>query len=125
MRYQLSDTDYGDWTGRTFAAVRRTALWRLVREAPSRVVFPQGEGLTAVQGRAVAACDSIAATHPEATEALVTHSDVIATALAHYLCMPLDFFPRLAPDAPTASVLDLAGNGEVRVRAVGATVEGV
>lgn len=125
VRYHLSDTDYGDWSGRTIAAVRRTALWRLVREAPSRVVFPQGEGLAAVQARAVAACDSVAATHPEATVALVTHSDVIATALAHYLGMPLDFFPRLAPDAPSASVLDLASDGSVRVRTVGATPEEV
>jgi len=125
VRYHLSDTDYGDWSGRTIAAVRRTALWRLVRSAPSQVVFPAGEGLAAVQARAVAACESVAAAHPNVTVALVTHSDVIATALAHYLGMPLDLFPRLSPGAPSATTLDLAGDGDVRVRAVGVTPEEV
>ncbi|MBN2113934.1 MAG: histidine phosphatase family protein [Acidimicrobiia bacterium] len=123
VRHHLADTDYGDWSGRALSAVRRTALWRLVRECPSQVTFPAGESLPAVQERAVAACESVGAAHPSATVALVTHSDVIATALAHYLGMPLDLFPRLAPAAASATILDLAGDGDVRVRALGVTAE--
>ena len=123
VRRDLADTDYGDFSGRTLASARRSALWRRVHSTPSRVRFPGGEALAAVQARSVAACEDLAATHPEGTIAVVTHCDVIATALAHYLGMPLDFFPRLAPASPSASTLDLPAHGPARIAAVGVTAE--
>jgi probable phosphoglycerate mutase len=123
VRRDLADTDYGDFSGRTLASVRRSGLWRQVRAAPSRVRFPGGEALAAVQSRSVAACEDLAGSHPEGTIALVTHCDVIATALAHYLGMPLDCFPRLSPAAPSATTVDLPTEGPARVVAFGIPAE--
>lgn len=125
VRRDLADTDYGDFSGRTLASARRSALWRRVHSTPSRVRFPGGEALAAVQARAVAACEDLAAAHPEGTIAVVTHCDVIATALAHYLGMPLDCFPRLSPAAPSATTVDLPADGPARVPVVGLTAEGI
>lgn len=125
VRRGLADTDYGGFSGRTLASARRSPLWRQVRSAPSRVRFPEGEALAAVQARAVEACENLAAAHPGGTIALVTHSDVIATALAHYLGMPLDCFPRLAPAAASATTVELPADGPALVVAVGVPAEGI
>lgn len=123
VRRDLADTDYGDFSGRTLASARRSALWRQVVSAPSRVRFPGGEALAEVGARAVAACEDLAAAHPGGCIALVTHSDVIAAALAHYLGMPLDCFPRLSPAAPSATTVDLPADGPARVVTFGIRAE--
>lgn len=110
----LNEVDYGDWTGRSFASLRRTKLWRRVRSSPSTVRFPNGESLLEVQERAVRAIEGIAARHPNGVAAVVTHGDVIRLALAHYAGLHLDLFQRL--EASTASVTALAlGDGIPRV----------
>lgn len=110
----LNEVDYGDWTGRSFASLRRRKLWRRVRSSPSTVRFPGGESLLEVQERAVRAIDEIAARHPNGVAAVVTHGDVIRLALAHYAGLHLDLFQRL--EASTASVTALAlGDGIPKV----------
>ncbi|HEX6261452.1 MAG TPA: MSMEG_4193 family putative phosphomutase [Actinomycetota bacterium] len=110
----LNEVDYGDWTGRTFASLRRTKVWRQVRTRPSTARFPNGESLLEVQERAVRAIEGIARRHRRGVAAVVTHGDVIRLALAHYAGLHLDLFQRL--EASTASVTALAlGDGIPRV----------
>jgi len=52
---RLSEVDYGEWTGRKLSALGKEGLWKVVQQHPSAAVFPGGEGLAAVQARAVAA----------------------------------------------------------------------
>ncbi|MGH3434152.1 MAG: histidine phosphatase family protein, partial [Thermocrispum sp.] len=52
---QLSEVDYGDWSGRKLGELLDEPLWRVVQGHPSAAVFPGGEGLADVQSRAVAA----------------------------------------------------------------------
>src|SRR5690348_5777144 len=52
---RLSEVDYGEWTGRKLSALGKEPLWKVVQQHPSAAVFPGGEGLAAVQARAVAA----------------------------------------------------------------------
>jgi len=104
--------------------VRRTALWRLVEAAPGRVRFPDGEALTEVQARAIAVCEALAARHPDATLAVVTHGDVIGTALAHYLGMPLDLYRRLTLDPARFSTVELPADGLPRAGGINLAAEG-
>lgn len=117
----LTEVDYGAWAGRSLASLRRTSLWRLIHTAPSRVVFPDGESLPTVQARAVAACEALAAAHPEATLALVGHGDVIALVLAHYLGVPFDLYHRFSVSPASASTLDLPTGGPARVHSLNVT----
>lgn len=130
----LADVDTGALTGREIKAIAEgaetRAFWRLVQERPSEAVFPQGEGLLAMQRRVVAALERIAHAHPdvrlEAAEgegkpktrpqyvAVVAHADVIKAALAHYLSMPFDVFQRLSIAPASVSTLNLSTDEQGR-----------
>ena len=49
-----------------------------------------------VQARMVAELDTIRDAHPDQTVAVVSHSDPIKMAVAHYLGLPLDLFQRIS-----------------------------
>ena len=117
----LIEVDYGSWSGRTLKSLQRTKLWPQLFTAPSRVTFPGGESLAAVQHRSVAACEELAAAHRSASIALVSHGDVIKAILAHYLGTPLDLFQRITIDPASVSVVDLPPAGPPRVLTVNRT----
>jgi probable phosphomutase (TIGR03848 family) len=106
-RRGLIEVDYGEWTGRTISQLRRTRLWRVVQRSPSTVRFPDGESLLEVQARAVAELDLIAAAHPKATVAVVTHADVIKLLIAHLVGMHADHLQRLVVDPASVTVVTL------------------
>jgi probable phosphoglycerate mutase len=110
----LGEVDYGEWTGRTFKALRRTALWRRVHQVPSSASFPGGESLVAVSERAVRALDEIAASHPRRVVAAVSHGDVIRLMLAHCVGIHMDLFHRLVAETASVSAVTL-GEGVPRV----------
>jgi probable phosphomutase (TIGR03848 family) len=91
----LAEIDYGRWTGRSFASLARTRLWRRVHRVPSSVRFPDGETLAEAQRRIVDALETIVERHPQGLVAVVSHGDPIAMALAHYSGIHLDLFQRL------------------------------
>jgi probable phosphomutase (TIGR03848 family) len=107
IRRPLLEVDYGDWTGRSIASLRRTKLWRVVQQSPSSMHFPGGETLLGVQARAVGEIDALAATHPKGTIGIVTHADVVRLAVAHYAGMHLDELQRLVVDPASVSVVVL------------------
>ena len=51
----LAEVDYGTWTGSELKKLGKEPLWKVVQSHPSAAVFPEGEGLAAMQARAVAA----------------------------------------------------------------------
>jgi probable phosphomutase (TIGR03848 family) len=101
----ILEVDYGDWTDRPLAQLRRLGLWRTIQQAPSRVTFPGGESIRGAQQRAVEATERIAAAHLGETVVLVSHADVIKAVIAHHLGMGLDLFQRLVISPASSSVL--------------------
>ena len=45
----LAEVDYGSWTNRPIRELLAEPLWKTVQQHPSAAVFPDGEGLAAVQ----------------------------------------------------------------------------
>jgi probable phosphomutase (TIGR03848 family) len=103
----ILEVDYGDWTDRPLAQLRRLASWRTVQQAPSRMTFPGGESIRAAQQRAVEATERIAAVHPGETVVLVSHADIIKAVVAHHLGMGLDLFQRIVISPASSTVLVL------------------
>jgi len=105
IREQLGETRYGDWTGRSLKELKDEKLWPVVQVYPGGVRFPGGESLREVQARVVAELETIRDAHPGQTVAVVSHSDPIRMAAAHYLGLPLDLFQRLSISPASVTAL--------------------
>lgn len=104
------EVDYGEWTGRELGKLGKEPLWKVVQTHPSAVVFPGGEGLAALQARAVAAVRrwdaKLAAEHgPQVLWLVCTHGDIVKAVLADALGMHLDGFQRIVVDPGSISVI--------------------
>lgn len=104
----IVEVQYGRWQGKQFSELTRRKLWHIVQHHPSRVQFPEGETLRAVQSRAVDELERLRPLHPRQLIALVSHADVIKLILAHYLGMHLDLYQRISIAPASISSLDLS-----------------
>ena len=86
--------------------------------SPARFRFPDGETLSEVQWRAVAAVEQLATTHASESVAVGSHADVIRVILANYLGTPLDLIHRINVLPASVSIVDLSPSGEVAVPVV-------
>ena len=108
---RLTEVDYGEWTGRKLSELFSESLWSVVQQQPSAAVFPGGEGLAAVQSRAVCAVrehDRRLAEEDGGSDVLwvaCTHGDVIKSVVADALGLHLDSFQRITADPASMSVI--------------------
>ena len=105
IRRELGEADCGEWTGQVIDDLTKTELWQQVQRYPSGARFPGGESFPEIQARLVAVLDALCADHHGQTIAVVSHSDPLKTAIAHYIGLHLDLFQRLMIDP--ASVTEL------------------
>lgn len=107
---RLAEVDYGAWTGKAIKDLLKEPLWSVVQQHPSAAVFPEGEGLAAVQLRAVSAVrehDARLATEHghDVLWVACTHGDVIKSILADALGCHLDTFQRIVADPCSVSAV--------------------
>jgi len=107
---RISEVDYGSWTGRKISELVKEPLWAVVQQQPSAAVFPDGEGLAAVQARAVTAVREhdrrLADEHgSDVLWVACTHGDVIKAVVADALGTHLDSFQRITADPASVSVI--------------------
>jgi probable phosphoglycerate mutase len=110
LRRDLTDTDVGEWAGRSWKVLSRTRLWKVIQQTPSQFQFPGGETFVQAQERVAHALDDIAKTHGDELIAVVFHADPIKLAVAHYLGMPLDTFQRLMISTGSVTILKIDGS---------------
>jgi probable phosphoglycerate mutase len=113
----LREVGYGDWEGKTFNEMRTHPVAHQVFHDPINATFPNGESLLEVQQRGIRAVEWVRNTYPQAIVTMVSHGDVIRTALAHYLGMPFNEYRRLDLDNGAISVLELL-DGWIRLKAL-------
>jgi probable phosphomutase (TIGR03848 family) len=105
---RFGECRYGDWTGQSLRKLARDPLWRVVQAHPSAVRFPgpDGEAMTAMQQRAVAAIrEWNEKLGNDVTYVVCSHGDVIKAILADALGMHLDFSQRIQVDPCSLSVI--------------------
>ena len=102
----ISEVDYGSWSGKTLASLSRKAQWKVVQDFPSQMIFPEGESLLEMQGRALSGFYRLNAVKGKGPRLLVSHGDVIKSIVAHCLGMHLDQFQRLVIEPASITIID-------------------
>ncbi len=103
---RLIECGYGTWTGRPIKELLREPMWKVVQAQPSAARFPDGESLSEMSARAVAAVrDWNARLGPDAIWVACSHGDVIKAILADALGLHLDQFQRIVVDPCSVSVV--------------------
>ena len=102
----ISEVDYGDWTGKKLLALSLRREWRTVQKKPSEMVFPNGEGLLQMQKRAEIALQQSINAAASGLGLIVSHGDVIKSLIATALDLDLDKFQKIVIDPASISVLD-------------------
>ena len=62
----LIECDFGSWTGRKLAELRKLPEWETVQRYPSGFRFPKGESFAEMQARMVGCLSELVAAHPAA-----------------------------------------------------------
>lgn len=106
----LTEVDYGSWSGKKLTVLSRHRLWKTVQHTPSAMYFPHGEGLAHMQQRAMQAVHDILNSKRTGVAVLVTHGDVIKAIVANALGMHLDDFQRIVIDPASVTILDYSQN---------------
>jgi len=113
----LIELDFGEWTGATFDSIRADPRWQAWRTHRSLATIPGGENMRQVQRRIVEALMEMREHHPDEIVAVVSHGDVIRSALLFALGMPLDHYNRIEVGQGSISTIHIDDAG-IRVLAI-------
>jgi len=104
--HAVNEVDYGLWSGKKLISLSRKREWKTVQESPSRMYFPNGEGIAAMQSRAMATVHDLAKLPSNKVAMIISHGDVIKSILASALGMHLDEFQRIIVDPASVSIIE-------------------
>ncbi len=113
----LIEIDMGEWTGRAFDTFADDPAWRAWNEHRATARIPGGESMMEAQARIVGHVERTARDHDGRTIAMVTHSDMIRSAICWVLGLSLDNLLRFDIDPASVSRL-VVGNWGARVLSV-------
>jgi len=105
---ELTEVDYGLWSGKKLSILSKNKLWKTVQESPSRMYFPKGEGIAQMQSRAMTSVHQAVSSKAKGAAVIVSHGDVIKSMVASALGMHLDEFQRIVIDPASISILDFS-----------------
>ncbi|RYB03012.1 histidine phosphatase family protein [Lichenibacterium ramalinae] len=107
---EINEIDCGAWTGADFAKLPDDPLWQRWNSERATCAMPDGEGMAAVQARALGLVGRLAATDRDETVALVTHSDVVKAVVMAALGLSLDRHDHLVVDPASVTTLHVYGD---------------
>jgi broad specificity phosphatase PhoE len=110
----LDEIDFGEWTGRSFAALASDPGWHAWNRERAVAMPPGGESMAAAQHRAWDHLLATAAAHPGESVAMVTHCDIIRALIVRILDLPLDAIHRFDID-PASLTRVAAGDWGAKV----------
>jgi broad specificity phosphatase PhoE len=102
---ELSEVQYGDWTGKSFDELANDVQWQGFNTLRSATQIPGGEHLLEVQSRVVLWAEKIRREHPQEHIVAVSHQDPIKAALMYYLGLHADMYARFQIDLASISAL--------------------
>ncbi len=107
LREGLSEVDFGEWSGLSFAELDELSRWRSFNSFRSGTRPPHGEHMLEVQARMLSEALRIVAEHPTGSVVLVSHGDPLKSLIGHFLGIPIDLWARFELSPASLSVLRL------------------
>ncbi|AIE86681.1 histidine phosphatase family protein [Fimbriimonas ginsengisoli] len=108
---EIQELDFGDWMGQRLDALRPQEKWRQFNSFRSGTRAPNGELMLETQVRIVTFMMRLRERHPFDHVALVSHGDVIKSAVAYFLGIPLDLFQRVEISPASVSMIAIGDYG--------------
>lgn len=102
---ELTDVDYGDWSGKSFSELDGNPEWRRFNTSRSTAVIPRGEHVAQVRDRMAGAIEAIRRQHKSSTLAIFSHGDPIRAALVHFGGKSLDSIVSFSVDPVSISAV--------------------
>ncbi len=113
----INEVDFGDWSGRPFAALAGDPDWDRWNDDRQATRPPGGETMQEVQARVAGFLKLVRSRHPDGRIAAVAHGDVIKAALSHALGLPINHLHRFEISPASISVL-LVGAWGMKVHSI-------
>lgn len=113
---ELDEMDFGTWSGRSFDELKLDPAWQDWNAHRSRARTPAGEDIRKVQGRIHDFLRGLHRTWHQASLVLVTHAEIIRSALLDCLELPAEDYRRIDVAPASLHVLRADGN-RIRIEA--------
>lgn len=110
ISFALDEIDVGTWTGLSFEELAKEQSWSFWNMLRSLARPPEGESMREVQERIVPYLARLHAAYPGGRIALVSHAEVIRTAILHCDGLSLDAYAEVK--VPPAEVIGLIVDAE-------------
>jgi probable phosphomutase (TIGR03848 family) len=101
------EIDYGNWTNSTFDELQNDPQFQRFNTFRSVTRIPGGETMQEAQARFIAGMEKLTIKHHNEIIVIMSHSDMIKSAVAYYAGISLDLFQRLEISPASVSVIDL------------------
>jgi len=101
------EIDFGIWTNRTIQELENDSQFKLFNTFRSGTRIPGGETMAEVQLRIIAGIEKLNARHPGETIAIISHADVIRSAIAFYAGMHPDMLQRIEISPASVSIAEI------------------
>lgn len=107
----LLEVAYGDWTGEAYAEFDPAGPWPRYNSFRSGTRIPGGELMLETQSRIVCWMLQQQSQRPDETLVIVSHGDVIRSALVYFLGMPIDLMLRVEITQGSITTLQIDRDG--------------
>ncbi|WP_242916200.1 histidine phosphatase family protein [Pontibacter liquoris] len=101
------EINFGDWTNVTFEELSGQPAFQRFNTFRSSSRIPGGELMPEAQARMIGGLEKLRAQHSQQTVAVVSHADLIKSAVAYYAGIHLDLFQRIEISPASVSVIEI------------------
>jgi broad specificity phosphatase PhoE len=102
---ELDEVDFGSWSGNGWDVLNQDPAWRNWNSVRSMARTAGGESMLDVQLRVVGLLERLRQRFPDGRVVLVSHADIIKTAVSYVLGLPIDAWARLEVSPASISTI--------------------